>query len=114
MSFSERDLQSKLDDMEAEIKQQKAAESSQFDPQTVFPKVEISPSPKVQGWIDNTKAWFATLPKIGKAAVAIGGIWLGFSVLGAIFHVVSSIISIGVVGFILYIGYRLFTSSSNS
>lgn len=112
MSFSERDLQSKLDDMEAEMKEN-SANNTKFDPQTL-PQIEINPSPKVQGLIDSSKAWFATLPKAGKAAVAVGGIWLGFSVLGAIFHVVSSIISIGIVGLVLYVAYRLFTSKSES
>ena len=111
---SERDLQSKLDDMEAEIKQENTASSGEFATKTIFPQVEIDSNLKVQGWIDNSKAWFATLPKVGKAAVAVGGVWLGFSVLGAIFHVVSSIISIGIVGFLLYIGYRLFASNSQS
>lgn len=114
MSFPERDLQSKLDDMEADLNQQNVANDPEPDQKRVFPQFEINPSPKVQGWIDTTKGWFNTLPKVGKAAVAIGGVWFGFSVLGAIFHVVSSIISIGVVGFILYIGYRLFSSSADS
>lgn len=114
MSSSERDLQSKLDEMEAQMKQQQVSDSPEFETKKVFPQVEINPSPKVQGWINSSKAWFSTLPKIGKAAVAIGGVWLGFSVLGAILHVVSSVISIGVIGLVLYVGYRLFTNNSES
>lgn len=114
MSFSERDLQSKLNDMEADINQQSVNDTPGYNNNKVFPQFEINPSPKIQGWINTTKGWFNTLPKVGKAAVAIGGVWLGFSVLGAIFHVVSSLISIGVVGFILYIGYRLFNSGADS
>ena len=114
MSFSERDLQSKLDDLEAELKQENVADVPESNTNKVFPRFEVNLSPKVQGWIDSTKSWFHTLPKVGKAAVAIGGVWFGFSVLGAVFHLVSSIISIGVVGFILYIGYRLFNRSKNS
>ena len=115
MSFSERDLQSKLDDMEAKMKDNSVKNSADanFNPRTL-PQMEINPSPKIQGLIDNSKAWFTALPKVGKAAVAIGGIWLGFSVLGAIFHVVSSIISIGIVGLVLYVAYRLFTNKSES
>ncbi len=113
MSFSERDLKSKLDEMEAEINQETATDS-QNATQSVFPKVEINPSPQVQGWIDTSKKWFNSLPKFGKAAVAIGGIWLSFSIVGALLHVVSSILSLATIGFILYVGYRLFTNNSSS
>lgn len=111
MSFSERDLKSKLDEMEAEINQEDT-KSSQNTTQSVFPQVEINPSPQVQGWIDNSKAWFNSLPKFGKVAIAIGGVWFGFSILGAVLHIVSSVLSITAIGLVLYVGYRLFNSSS--
>jgi len=113
MSFSERDVQSKLDEMEAELNQETAT-NSQNVTQSVFPKVEINPSPQVQGWIDTSKEWFNSLPKFGKVAVAIGGVWLSFSIVGALLHVVSSILSLATIGFILYVGYRLFSNSNKS
>ena len=113
MSFSERDLQSKLDEMEADLNQKSDSDFAD-DTKSVFPQVELNPSPQVQGWIDTSKDLFNRLPKFGKVAVAIGGVWLGFSVLGAVLHVVSSVLSIAVIGFILYVGYRLFSSSSES
>ncbi|MEM7756582.1 MAG: hypothetical protein AAGF83_00735 [Cyanobacteria bacterium P01_G01_bin.67] len=113
MSFSERDLQNKLDEMEAELNQNQASDS-QNATKSVFPQVEINPSPQVQGWIDNSKKWFQSLPKFGKVAVAVGGVWLGFSILGAVLHVVSSILSIAAIGLVLYVGYRLFSSKSNT
>lgn len=109
MSFSERDLQSKLDEMEADI--DRDTSKSQDTSQSIFPQLDISASPKMRGWIEQSKAWFNSLPKIGKAAVAIAGVWLGFSIVGAVLHVISSVLTISVVGFILYIGYRLFNSS---
>ena len=114
MSFSERDLKSKLDEMEAEIKQETVVEPKNTNPEPIFPQIDINPSPQVQGWIDSGKAWFASLPSVGKAAVAIGGVWLGFSVVGAVLHVVSSILSIAFVGFLIFVGYRLFNSNSSS
>ena len=107
MSVPERDLQSKLDEMEARIERENVSKSQESS-KSVFSEVEFNLSPQVQSWIDSSKAWFATLPQVGKAAVAIGGVWLGFSILGAVFHVVSSIITIGFVGLLLYVGYRLF------
>ena len=110
---SERDLQSKLDDLEAELNQKTVSDSQESNPKTVFPQIEINPSPQVKGWIDDGRGWFGTLPKAGKAAVIIGGVWLGFSILGAVLHVVSSVVSIAVVGLVVYIGYRVFNNSSN-
>ena len=112
MSFSERDLKRKLDEMEAEINQKTAADS-QNETQSVFPQLEINPSPQVQGWIDTTKAWFNSLPKFGKAAIAVGGVWLSFSILGAVLHIVSSVLSLAMIGLVLYVGYRLFNSNSD-
>ncbi|MEO0836687.1 MAG: hypothetical protein AAFY16_12050 [Cyanobacteria bacterium J06642_3] len=113
MSFSERDLQNKLDEMEAEINQKQASNNQNSAPSS-FPQLEINPSPQVKSWIDTSKKWFNSLPKFGKVAVAVGGVWLGFSVLGAVLSVVSSILSIAAIGLILYIGYRLFSTQSNS
>ena len=112
MSFPERDLQSKLDEMEAEINQKTTSESQEFATKSVFPQIDIDPSSQVQGWIDSSKAWFATLPQVGKAAVAIGGVWLGFSIVGAVLHVVSSIVTLGFAGLVLYIAFRLFNKQS--
>ncbi|MEY2856351.1 MAG: hypothetical protein RLZZ74_660 [Cyanobacteriota bacterium] len=111
MSFPERDLQSKLDEMEADLNQQ--ADSNVADPsKSVLPKLEINPTPQVQGWIDKSKDLFNNLPQFGKVAVAVGGVWLGFSIVGAILHVVSSIFSVAAIGVVLYVGYRLFTNNS--
>ena len=114
---SERDLQNKLDEMEADINQNTS--KSQDAPQTVsqdapqiFSQIDLNPSPKVQGWIDNSKAWFNSLPKFGKAGVAIAGVWVGFSIVGAVLHVVSSVLTIGAIGLLVYVGYRLFANSS--
>lgn len=111
MSFSERDdIQSKLDEMEADLNQKTSTEVTD-DSQPAFPQIEINPSPQIQGAIDKIKGMFDTLPKFGKVAVGIGGVWLGFSIVGAVLHVVSSIFSIAAVGLVLYIGYRLFSNS---
>jgi hypothetical protein len=114
MSFSERDLQNKLDEMSADLDREVDAHGDTKDIEAEFAQVEIDPSPQVQNWIDSGKNIFNNLPKFGKAAVAVGGVWIGFSILGAVLHVVSSILSLAVIGFVLYVGYRLFNSNSES
>ncbi|MEO1341289.1 MAG: hypothetical protein AAFV28_09145 [Cyanobacteria bacterium J06635_13] len=113
MSFPERDLQAKLDEMEANLNQ-KAGADPVDNLKSVLPKIEIDPSPQVQGWIDQSKNIFNSLPKFGKVAVAIGGVWLGFSIVGAVLHIVTSLFTVATIGIVLYIGYRLFNSNSSS
>ena len=108
----ERDIQSKLDEMEADLNQKTETNSADTNKPTL-PQIEINPSPQVQGWIDKSKEMFNSLPQFGKVAVGIGGVWLGFSIVGAILHVVTSIFSIAAVGLVLYIGYRLFSNSES-
>jgi hypothetical protein len=113
MSFPDRDLQSKLDEMEADLNQQTDSNFSDH-PNSVLPKIEINPTPQLQNWIDRSKQLFNNLPQFGKVAVAVGGVWLGFSIVGAVLHVVSSIFSLAAIGLVLYVGYRLFTNNSES
>jgi hypothetical protein len=113
MSFPERDLQSKLDEMEADLNQQ-ADDNFSDNPKSVLPKIEINPTPQVQEWVERSKDLFNNLPQFGKVAVAVGGVWLGFSIVGAVLHVVSSIFSLAAIGLVLYVGYRLFTNNSES
>jgi hypothetical protein len=113
MSFPERDLQSKLDEMEADLNQQ-ADDNFSDNPNSVLPKIEIKPTPQVQEWVERSKDLFNNLPQFGKVAVAVGGVWLGFSIVGAVLHVVSSIFSLAAIGLVLYVGYRLFTNNSES
>ncbi|PSB09223.1 hypothetical protein C7B62_13865 [Pleurocapsa sp. CCALA 161] len=114
MSFSERDLQNKLDEMSADLDREVDVHSDTKDIEAKFAQVEINPSPEVQNWIDSGKNIFNSLPKFGKVAVAVGGVWIGFSIVGAVLHVVSSILSLAVIGLVLYVGYRLFNSNSES
>ncbi|MBE9044061.1 FUSC family protein [Pleurocapsales cyanobacterium LEGE 10410] len=112
MNSSEHDLQSRLNEMEAEIKQNTSdSHDSQNNNKSVFPEVEINPSPQLKSWIDFSREKFDTLPKFGKAAVAIAGVWLGVSIAGALLQVVSSIFTIATIGFVLYLGYRFFNNT---
>ena len=108
MSFPERDLKSQLDEMEAQINRETTPESQESSSKSAFSEVEFDPSPQLQSWVNSGKAWFNTLPQVGKAGVVIGGVWLGFSVVGAVLHVVSSIVTIGFAGLLLYVAFRLF------
>lgn len=109
-SSNNNDWKSKLDAMEAEIN--RAATSSKYKTEKVITQLEVKPSPQVQNWLDSAKKWFNSLPSVGKIAVGVGAVWLSFSMLNAFVHIISTIISIAIMGLILYVGYKFLTSSS--
>ncbi|MGF1539791.1 MAG: hypothetical protein ACFCU5_04955 [Pleurocapsa sp.] len=102
--------QQKLEDIEAEINRATTSASQNFKTE-VRPRLEINPSPQVKQWLKSGRDWFESLPQVGKIAVGIGAVWLSFSLLSAFLHIVSSIISIAVMGLILYVGYKLVIKS---
>ena len=109
----DRDWQNKLEELEAEINQTDSA-PHESKTETSFPHLEINPSPQLQQWLDSAKDWFNALPQVGKIAVGIGAVWLSFSVLGALLHILSNLISIALLGFLLYIGYKFVTNTGNN
>ena len=111
---SNRNWQQKLEEIEAEINRATTSASQQSKTETVRPHIEIDPSPQLQNWLKSGRDWFETLPQVAKVAVGIGAVWLSFSVLSAFLHIISSLISIAVMGFLLYIGYKFVFNSSNS
>ena len=111
---SNRNWQQKLEEIEAEINRATASDSQQSKTETVRPRIEIDPSPQVRKWIESGRDWFKTLPQVGKIAVGIGAVWLSFSVLGAFLHIISSLVSIAVMGLILYVGYKFVFNSSDT
>jgi hypothetical protein len=112
-SPSDRNWQAKLEEMEAEINRVVHPNAQQSTTEKTRPRIEINPSPQVREWINSAKTWFNNLPQVGKVAVGIGAIWFSFSVLNAFLHIVSSLISIVLMGFILYLGYKFVVNAKN-
>jgi len=100
-----------------------------FNPQDREPtpkvEVEINPdlnfatealplSEKVSQWLQVFKQWYAKLPGAAKIAVAIGIVFFSLSLLTKVLHLVASIISVTILGIILYGLYRFFLKSNSS
>lgn len=60
-----------------------------------------------QFWLQFQR-WFDALPVVGKGAVAIALVFMAFSLLIKVLHLVASIISVGILALILYGLYRVF------
>jgi hypothetical protein len=100
-----------------------------FNPQDREPtskvEVEINPdlnfapevlplSEKVSQWIQIFQQWYEKLPGAAKIAVAIGVIFFSLSLLTKVLHLVASIISVTILGIVLYGLYRFFLKPSSS
>ncbi|WP_446366227.1 hypothetical protein [Coleofasciculus sp. G3-WIS-01] len=53
-------------------------------------------------------AWFNNLPSVGKVIVVIVGGSLGLSLLKSVFQLITSLISLALLGIILYVVYKFF------
>ena len=62
-------------------------------------------------WIEMTRDWFNALSKPGKVIVGICAVWLGFSALNTVFHLISSLLSLAILGVILYFVYTKFIAN---
>jgi hypothetical protein len=63
-------------------------------------------SEKMQGIAIAIKQWFSQLPTPGKVIVAVAGVTISFSVLNTVFRLVTSLVSLAVMGGLLYFGYK--------
>ncbi|GAB1543143.1 hypothetical protein NUACC21_58170 [Scytonema sp. NUACC21] len=103
------DLQRRLQKLEAEINSQSAV-----SPQSR----EVTPSPKgfprfYSKPIEKFIAWFKSQSPIGKLAIVGVGFVLGFSILQAVFKLVSAVISLAILSILVYLGYKFFVSSNS-
>ncbi|MGK7901634.1 MAG: hypothetical protein AB4352_09505 [Hormoscilla sp.] len=94
----DRELQRKLQQMEAKI-------NSQFSPEL---KSEVSRmSEKVVNW-------YRGLPTAGKLAVIGAGLFGGLTVLNMLVHMVASLVSIAFLALLAYIVYKIFLADNPS
>ena len=100
-----------------------------FNPQDREPtrkvEVEVNPdlnfatdtlplSEKVSQWVQIFQQWYEKLPGVAKIAVAIGIVFFSLSLLTKVLHLVASIISVTILGIVLYGLYHVFLKPSSS
>ena len=105
-SPGDRDWQRELEKLEAEINRDTTS-------QVPNESTEISANNTYKNWLNSAKNWFDSLPQAGKIAVAVGAVWLSFSLLNTFLHIVSSLISIAFIGLLLYVGYKFVSNSAS-
>jgi hypothetical protein len=95
------------------------------DKEPTIPRVEVNPdmnfategqplSEKVSQMLQTFQQWYEKLPGVAKVAVAIGIVFFSLSLLTKVLHLVASIISVTILGIVLYGLYRFFLKSNTS
>ncbi|HAG83799.1 MAG TPA: hypothetical protein DD379_14060 [Cyanobacteria bacterium UBA11162] len=70
-------------------------------------------SQPVKSILNQVSQWFNTLPTVGKVVVGIVGVSMAFSLLRSVFQLVASLITLTLLGTILYLVYKFFITSQS-
>jgi hypothetical protein len=112
-SFNQQEWQRKIKDLK--LGNKPAPESTPDEPR--IPEILSNLDAELfepQAWkekLSETKNWFDRMPSNSKIAVAIGLAIVGFMLLKTVFQLVTSLLTLGVVGVVLWFGYRYFIGS---
>ena len=110
-SSDNQDWQRKLEELEKEVNQNNPS-TVQTQTETVYPEVEIDNMNSSSGWLNSARDWFNGLAPIGQIAVGVIAVMLGFSVLNIFLKVISSLISVAILGGLVYLGYKYIFAES--
>jgi len=116
---SQNDWQKRLEELEAEVN----ASSNKTEKNSPEEDYVASSSPmnynssqfstKVQKVSGQIRQWFDQLPVLGKVIVAAVGVGVSLSLLKTVFQLVTSVLTLAVIGALGYVGYQVFIASKN-
>lgn len=81
----------------------------EIDPE---PEPQPSSSESLEKGINKLKIWYNDLPTPGKAAIAVAGVLVAFSILNSVLKLVTSLLSVAVLVVILYGAYKFLIAPS--
>jgi uncharacterized membrane-anchored protein len=94
------DWERKLQDLETEIHQTTPIKNTNIpdEAKNTFYRIQV---------------WFDSLPPVGRLAVGLVALTIAFSILSTIFKIITSLLSVAVVGIVLYLGYKFLMTPSS-
>ena len=107
---TEQELKAKLDELEAELNQKQTANREQA--KTVYAEIETDTEEEqelmanIYSWLNLARDKFNGLSSGGKLVVGIAAVWLGFTALNLVLHLISNLIIVGILGLVLYVAYQ--------
>ncbi|MGB5963614.1 MAG: hypothetical protein WBG73_23460 [Coleofasciculaceae cyanobacterium] len=98
-----QDPQRRLQELEKEINQENLKAVGTRIGQQLQQNLD---SPQLSSTFNQVANWFKSLPSVAKVAVAIVAALMGISLLSSIMKLVAAVISLAILGVILYLGYK--------
>lgn len=103
-----QDYDRKLQELEDQLNKEQPRFSVETKLEQPFVRF-VNPS-GLQSAFNQVAHWFNNLPKSGKVAVAVITALVAFSVLKTVLQLVASLISLAILGVILYLVYKFFVT----
>ncbi len=69
-------------------------------------------NPNKTNFVPVVREWFLALPPAGRVVVGIFGVMLVLSLLGTVFSLVKFLLTLSILGVIVYFGYRLINNKN--
>ena len=107
---TDQDLDAKLEQLEAELNLKQVTDSEKI--KTVYAEIDTDTPEegelisKVYSWLSIVSNKYSNLSAGGKLIVGVAAIWLGFTALNLVLHLVSNLIIVGILGLVLYVAYQ--------
>lgn len=111
---SQTDWEKRLQELEAEV-------NASDEKQTTNQDYVSQPSPmsassnqfssQVQGITKQVRRWFDELPLLGKVVVGAVGVGISLSLLKTVFQLLTSVLTLAIIGALGYVGYQVFIKS---
>ena len=107
---TEQDLEARFAELEKEVDREQKADEKKVE--TVYAEIETDSEAeseliaKVYSWLSLAQDKFNNLSVGGKLIVGVAGVWLGFTALNLVFHLVTNLLVLGILGVVLYFTYQ--------
>lgn len=113
---TQNDWQKRLQELEAEVNE--SSEKTSTEANNDFPSSVRSNSPQLSSQAKKiatqVRQWFDQLPVFGKVIVGAVGVGISLSLLKTVFQLVTSVLTLAIIGALGYVGYQVFIASKNN
>lgn len=116
---SQTDWEKRLQELEAEVneesnQQKTSAQQSYVSDSSPLHSNSSEFSNQLQKISSQVRRWFNELPIVGKVIVVAVGIGISFSLLKTVFQLITSVLTLAIIGALGYVGYQVLIKSKNT
>ncbi|MDR9402594.1 MAG: hypothetical protein RI580_04065 [Halothece sp. Uz-M2-17] len=116
---SPTDWEKRLQELEAEVNASTQSEKNNNNQDSVYSTSPVNSessqfSRRVQGVALQVRRWFDQLPLFGKIIVGAVAVGISLSLLKTVFQLITSVLTLAIIGALGYVGYQVFIASKNN